>query len=106
MHGTGESAIVRLRIPADSSAVGDGGWLAHIDPDHLEPVLAMATGVDLTWSAVTGYRDGGDVVVEIAHAEAIKELGEVAIARFSGGSTFEFADRGIPLSITPVNSGA
>ncbi|PVY28026.1 hypothetical protein [Williamsia muralis] len=106
VHGTGESAIVRLRIPADSSAVADGGWLAHIDPDHLEPVLAMATGVDLTWSAVTGYRDGGDVVVEIAHAEAIKELSEVAIARFSGGSTFEFADRGIPLSITPVNTGA
>lgn len=46
------------------------------------------------------------MVVEIAHAEAIKELGEVAIARFSGGSTFEFADRGIPLSITPVNTGA
>jgi hypothetical protein len=105
VHGFGESAIVRLRLPGGSSAITDGGWPAHIDPDHLEPVLAMATGVDPTWSAVTGYRDGDDLVIEVARAGAIRELGEVAIARFSGGSTFEFADRGIPLSITPVVSG-
>lgn len=106
--GSGDSAIVRVRLPGTSDAVADDGWLAHIDPDHLEPVLAMATAIDLTWSGVTGYADGDDLVIEIARAEPLKkELGEVAIARFSGGATFEFQDRGhgIPLSITPVTAG-
>jgi hypothetical protein len=106
--GSGKDAIVRVRLPRNSDAVVDDGWLAHLDPGHLEPVLAMATAVDPSWSGVSGYADGDDLVIEIAHGEPLaKELGEVAIARFSGGATFEFEDRGrgIPLSITPVTAG-
>lgn len=106
--GSGDESFVRLRVPADSGAISDDGWLAHIDPDHLEPVLAMGTAVDPTWSGVTGHLDGDDLVIEIGRSEPLKkELGEVAIARFSGGATFEFEDRGrgIPLSITPVSAG-
>jgi hypothetical protein len=105
VHESGENASVRLRLPGNSDAIADKGWIAYIDPEHLEPVLAMASAVHPTWSVVSGHRDGDDLVIEIARGEAIKESGEVAIARFSGGATFEFADRGIPLSITPVSAG-
>ena len=105
IHGEGERATVQLRLPRTSDAVADNGWIATIDPEHLEPVLAMASAVHPTWSVVSGHHEGDDLVIEIGRGEAIKESGEVAIARFSGGATFEFADRGIPLSITPVSAG-
>ncbi|HEY9310916.1 MAG TPA: hypothetical protein VIQ49_01220 [Williamsia sp.] len=105
INGEGAQRSVQLRLPGNSDAIADNGWIAFIDPEHLEPVLAMASAVHPTWSAVTGHRDGEDLVIDIARGAAIKESGEVAIARFSSGATFEFADRGIPLSITPVSAG-
>ncbi|GAA3952029.1 hypothetical protein [Gordonia caeni] len=100
VHVSGDD--VELRLPADSAAMIDGGWLTLLTPDHLEPVQAMATAVD-PYRVATGRMDDGDLVVTFVRgAEALPESGEVAITRFSSGSDFTFTDRGPSLPITPV----
>ncbi|MFE3543815.1 hypothetical protein ACFXK0_12675 [Nocardia sp. NPDC059177] len=102
--GAGTEAGVLLRIPASSGAIADDGWPARIDAEHLDPVLAIAAAVDPTWSALRASADDTGLTIEIGRGPAGKELGEVAITRFSSGATFEFADRGIPLAITPTGA--
>lgn len=94
---------VRVRIPQDSVAMRDGGWMTLLNPEHLEPLQAAATAVERHWSVGEAVLRDGVLEVSIAQGDSRKESGEVAIVRFSSGATFEFANRGIPLSITPVS---
>lgn len=99
----GEGVV--LRIPHDSDARRDGGWITLFDVDHTEPLQAIATGVGPYWSIDTVASTGDDLEVTFAltdneHAES----GEVAIARFSSGAAWEFVDRGRSLPITPIGS--
>lgn len=102
--GAGPEAGVLLRIPTTTGATADDGWLSRIDADHLEPIAAIAAAVDPTWSMLRAAADETGLKIEIGRGAAAKELGEVAITRFSSGATFEFADRGIPLAITPTGA--
>lgn len=94
---------VAIRLPADSPAMRDRGWMSTIDTDHLEPLEAIAVGVDPHWNKLSAHHDGTDLVVEIRWSQdAAKRRGEVAMTEFSKGAAFDFADRGIPLPLTPI----
>ncbi|MFW0788824.1 hypothetical protein [Gordonia sp. CPCC 205333] len=94
---------VRVRIPQDSAAMRDGGWMTLLTADHLEPLQAAATAVESHWTVGDATIRDGALEVVIAPGDSHQESGEVAIVRFSSGATFEFVNRGIPLSITPVS---
>ena len=100
----GERVVVD--ILAHSPAQLDGGWVSVLDREHLEPLLAVAVAVNQHWSVGSVYGDSAGLHVEFALAEAAqKESDEVAIARFSSGAEFTFADRGRSIPISPVGSG-
>jgi hypothetical protein len=94
---------VQVRLPGDSPAMRDRGWVSTIDTEHCEPLEAVGVGVDPHWNSLSAHRDGDDLVVEIRWSEnAAKLRGEVAMTNFSKGAVFDFADRGIPLPLTPI----
>ena len=94
---------VTVRIPQSGPAVDDAGWVTFIDPDHLAPLQAIATAVDPHWVIAGARVDGGVLHVEFGWGdEELAESGEVAVARFSGGATFTFSDRGSPMSLIPI----
>jgi hypothetical protein len=77
--------------------------MSTIDTDHYEPLEAIAVGVDPHWNNLSAHHDGTDLVVEIRWSQdAAKRRGEVAMTEFSKGAAFDFADRGIPLPLTPI----
>lgn len=98
---------VVMHLPADSAAMRDGGWLDLLTVEHLEPLQAMATAVD-PYRVATGKLDvhsSGKFGLEVTFSrgsEAQAESGEVAITRFSSGSSFQFSDRGPSIPITPI----
>ncbi|MFT4201021.1 hypothetical protein [Gordonia sp. (in: high G+C Gram-positive bacteria)] len=94
-HGDG----VRISIPQDSPAIGDEGWMDLLTPEFTAPLDAMVNGVDSRWTVDSASVVDGELVVDVVKGESRKEPGEVAIVRFSSGSTFEFADRGKAKSI-------
>ncbi|GAA5061899.1 hypothetical protein [Nocardia callitridis] len=95
-------STVRLRIPSESAARVDGGWAALLDAEHLEPVLALARGVDPRFEA-SATVDAGALSIEFrVGTRSYKEASEVAVTRFSTGADFHFTDRGIPLPLTVV----
>lgn len=101
-----EGSVV-VRLPRKSDAMTDGGWMSILTPDHLEPLQAAATGVS-PYLSVEGAVETDDALeIRIVRSDtAQKESGEVAVARFSGGASFEFVDRGRSIPITPVGSSA
>lgn len=102
-EGDGADAVVSVRIPQGSDAVADDSWIVHVDPDHLLPIQAIATAVNPHW-VISGARvDDGFLTVDIGWGPEQRERKEVAIVRFSGGSTFSFADRGVPNSVVPLS---
>ncbi|EGD54292.1 hypothetical protein SCNU_14926 [Gordonia neofelifaecis NRRL B-59395] len=94
---------VRVRIPQDSPAVEDGAWLRLLSQGRLDALQSAARAVDATWVVGEAVVDGTDLVVSIGRGDPQLESGEVAIVRFSAGSSFAFADRGpskaLPLSV-------
>ncbi|MXP20415.1 hypothetical protein GIY30_03470 [Gordonia sp. HNM0687] len=108
---TGVAAEVRgddvvVRVPTESDAVVDGGWIALLDADHVEPLQAIATAVDAYWAVSSATAADGATEFVMSRGDAAhRESGEVAIARFSSGADFEFTDRGRSIPITPVGSG-
>ena len=100
-EATGDA--VRVRIPLESDALTDGGWLRLLAAGRLDSLQAAVRAVDDTW-VVGGFDTvDGERVVTIGRGAPQKESGEVAIVRFSQGSSFTFADRGpsrpIPLHV-------
>jgi hypothetical protein len=83
-----------------SPAHEDGAWIALTGPSELRPLQACvqaidphldveATGTDTDWTAR----------VFTSHTAA-KEMSEVSVVKFSGGSTFEFEHRkSLPLTV-------
>lgn len=98
---------VAVTIPASSAATADGGWLSLIDAEHLEPLQAIGVAVDNRWEIASSETTADGLTVRFRLGErSHKESGEVAIARFSSGATFEFTDRGRSIPITPVGISA
>lgn len=94
---------VHVRLPGDSPAMRDHGWVSTIDTEHWEPLEAIAVGVDPHWNRLSSRHDGSDLIVEIGWSpNAAKPRDEVAITEFSKGAAFDFVDRGIPLPLTPI----
>jgi hypothetical protein len=69
-------------------------------PDSVQPLQAIATAVD---PHIAVQISGGDTdwVAELSETDtAATELPEVAVAKFSGGSTFQFEPRrSLPLTV-------
>ena len=85
-----------ISIDPSSPQRADGGWLSLLDADHVEPLQAMADGVD-SHLGVTVAGAGRFIVRRTE--EAHREYGEVALTRFSTGAGFRFADRGRSLPL-------
>ncbi|MCV7194949.1 hypothetical protein [Mycobacterium angelicum] len=100
---TVQGETVQVRLPGNAPAMRDRGWVWTIDTEHCEPLEAIAVGVDPHWNQLRARRDGTDLIVEIAWSQhTVQPRGEVAMTEFSKGAAFDFADRGIPLPLTPI----
>ncbi|MFI9509340.1 hypothetical protein [Nocardia sp. NPDC052566] len=92
---------VLLHLPRHSPSITDGAWPSVIDAEHLEPVEAMARGVNPRFFARSTTSGDHSLTIELALAPTpFREAAEVAITRFSTGAAFTFTDRGIPLPLT------
>ena len=89
----------RLQV-SRSPAHDDGAWIASCSPGSPEPIQAIATAVDPCLRAViTGT--GTDWTAEFERQDtALPDSPEVAVTKFSLGSTFEFRPRrSLPLTV-------
>ncbi|MFZ3294271.1 MAG: hypothetical protein WA622_04175 [Mycobacterium sp.] len=83
-----------------SPAHDDAAWISLCSPESVLPLQAIATAVDPQIHVqISG--DSTDWTVELSETgTAATELPEVAIAKVSGGSTFEFQPRrSLPLTV-------
>jgi len=83
-----------------SPAHDDAAWISLCSPESVQPLQAIATAVDPQIEVrVTGT--GTDWIAELSENDtAATELPEVAVAKVSGGSTFEFQPRrSLPLTV-------
>lgn len=84
-----------------SPAHDDGAWPALVSPDSIDPLLAIVAAVDPHLRVEVS----GSATEWTAHVvesdTAAKEFSEVAVTKFSGGSTFVFQPRK-SLPLTPV----
>ncbi|SUA75357.1 Uncharacterised protein [Nocardia otitidiscaviarum] len=98
----GGNQAVELRLRRDCDAVADGAWPALLASDHLEPLDAMARGVNPRFHTRLRAADDDLLVVEIAMAATpFREADEVAVTRFSTGADFTFTEHGsTPLPLT------
>jgi hypothetical protein len=83
-----------------SPAHDDAAWISLCSPASIQPLQAIATAVDRRVEVrVTGTDT--DWTAELSETDtAAKELSEVAIAKVSGGATFEFQPRrSLPLTV-------
>ncbi|BBX47646.1 hypothetical protein GCM10009641_18440 [Mycobacterium cookii] len=83
-----------------SPAHDDAAWISLCSPDSVQPLQAIATAIDPRISVEVSGNEA-DWVAEFTETDtAAKELPEVAIAKVSGGSTFEFQPRkSLPLTV-------
>jgi hypothetical protein len=83
-----------------SPAHDDAAWISLCSPESIQPLQAIATAVDPHVEVrVTGTSTHWTVELSETDAAA-KELPEVAIAKVSGGATFEFQPRrSLPLTV-------
>jgi hypothetical protein len=83
-----------------SPAHEDAAWISLCSPDSVQPLQAIATAIDPRIEVrVTGT--GTQWTAELSETDtAAKEQSEVAIAKVSGGATFEFQPRrSLPLTV-------
>jgi hypothetical protein len=83
-----------------SPAHDDAAWISLCSPESIQPLQAIATAIDPRIEVrVTGTAI--DWTAELSETDtAAKELSEVAIAKVSGGATFEFQPRqSLPLTV-------
>ncbi|OBI17298.1 hypothetical protein A5714_10515 [Mycobacterium sp. E2462] len=83
-----------------SPAHDDGAWIAVCSPASVQPLQAIATGVDPRVEVRVGGTDT-DWTAEFVESDAAAgELPEVAVTKVSGGSTFQFEPRrSLPLTV-------
>jgi len=83
-----------------SPAHDDAAWISLCSPESVQPLQAIATAIDPHVEVrITGTAT--DWTAELAETDsAAKELPEVAVAKVSGGATFEFQPRrSLPLTV-------
>ncbi|KJR10188.1 hypothetical protein UG54_01980 [Gordonia sihwensis] len=94
---------VRVRIRVDSPAVEDGAWMRLLAAGRLGAIASAVRAVEPTWVVEESAVNGDELVVTVGRGDPQPECDEVAIVRFSAGSSFTFADRGpskpLPLSV-------
>ncbi|MFZ3394229.1 hypothetical protein TVH25_13285 [Rhodococcus sp. 7Tela_A2] len=96
-----DSHGLTLHIHRRGGAHVDGAWPTLVDSDHLGALDALVRGVDAHFSVRVESETEDSLVVGVVREDTpAKECGEVAITRFSSGTDFVFADRGIPLPLT------
>ncbi len=88
-------------VVRSSAAHEDGGWITLCGPDSVRPLQAAVRAIDPHLDVEVDGTDDDWVARITVLAEPAKEFGEVAVTRFSTGSTFEFEPR-YALPITPV----
>lgn len=94
---------VTLRIHRRGGAQVDGAWPTLVDSGHLGALDALVRGVDAHFSVRLESETPDALVVGVVREDTpAKECPEVAVTRFSSGTDFVFADRGIPLPLTVV----
>jgi len=78
----------------------DNGWITLVGPDRLSPLQAAVRAVDPHLDVeVTGSADSWTAYVE-RRSEPATEAGEVAVTRFSTGTSFIFQPRkSIPITV-------
>jgi hypothetical protein len=91
---------LHLRIDRGSPQVADGAWLSLIDAALLEPVQAMASGVDAHLDVTVESETPESITLAVrVGTEPHREFSEVALTRFSTGANFAFVDRGRSLPL-------
>ncbi|WP_156687480.1 hypothetical protein [Mycobacterium sp. Marseille-P9652] len=83
-----------------SPAHDDGAWISLCSPESVQPLQAIATAVDPRLEfRVSGT--GAEWTAELAETDTpAAELPEVAVAKVSGGATFQFEPRrSLPLTV-------
>ncbi len=88
-----------VALGRDTPAVEDGAWPSLLDGDHLGPLEAMVWSIDphLRCQAVS---DGPSLVIEVVRdADEAPLSDDVALTRFSTGTTHTFEPRGTPVAI-------
>ena len=83
-----------------SPAHDDAAWISLCSPESVQPLQAIATAVD-PHIEVKISGNGTDWIAELAESDtAATEFSEVAVAKVSGGATFEFQPRrSLPLTV-------
>ncbi len=94
-----ETAENRLNVHR-SPAHDDGAWISLCTPESVQPLQAIATAVNPRL-AVEVCGSDTDWTAELFETDApAAELPEVSVAKFSGGSTFQFEPRrSLPLTV-------
>ncbi|OBF43586.1 hypothetical protein A5787_14680 [Mycobacterium sp. 852002-50816_SCH5313054-b] len=94
-----ETGDNRLRVHR-SPAHDDGAWISLCSPESVQPLQAIASAIDPRLSIrVSGT--GTDWTAELVETDdPAAELPEVSVAKFSGGSSFQFQPRrSLPLTV-------
>jgi hypothetical protein len=83
-----------------SPAHDDGAWISLCSPESLQPLQAIAAAVDSRIQVRAGGSNSDWTAELVETDDAAKELSEVAVTKFSGGSTFQFEPRrSLPLTV-------
>ncbi|MEY8018372.1 hypothetical protein [Mycobacterium servetii] len=83
-----------------SPAHDDGAWISLCSPESVQPLQAIATAVDPRLRVEVGGTAAEWTAEFVAGDAPADELPEVAVAKVSGGATFEFQPRrSLPLTV-------
>jgi hypothetical protein len=83
-----------------SPAQEDGAWLSLVMPTSVRPLQAIVAAVDPHLDVQMGGTSTDWVARVVRNDSAVKEFDEVAVTKFSGGSTFVFEPRrSLPLTV-------
>ena len=97
VHASVDGTLEVRRSPAHE----DGGWISLCGPSEIRPLQAIVRAVNPHLDVVVTGSDTDWTAEVVVRDQPAKELDEVAVTRFSRGSTFEFEPRR-SLPITPV----
>ncbi|KKF02846.1 hypothetical protein [Mycolicibacterium obuense] len=83
-----------------SPAHEDGAWVALVHPGESRPLQAAVAGVDPHLDVELSGTDTDWTARIVRRDVPTRELGEVAVVKFSGGASFEFQPRkSLPLTV-------
>lgn len=83
-----------------SAAHEDGAWIALTGPAERRPLQAVVAAIDPHLDVEVSGTDGNWTARVVETETAAKEFGEVAVAKISGGASFEFEPRkSLPLTV-------